>query len=306
MIVLPKLLQKLAVPLAFAALMMGVFLLPGTTAAAPKVAIDIGSKDFTESILISEIFAQALENAGFKVNRKQALGGTPIIQAAMQAGQIGLYPEYTSTALVMVLKETAEPDPAKAYEKVKSAYLDRFDFVLLDMASLNNSQGMAITKKAADRYGIKTLTDLSKTAGELRLCSTPEFEDRKDGLAGLRERLGGFDFKSIKIFDKGIKYEVLRRDEADVNICFTTDAHLSQGDIVAIEDDIQFWPPYNLVPIVRKDVLDGAPEIADILNPICAKLNNATMQKLNATVDLDQKEYREVAAAFLKEKGFIR
>lgn len=272
--------------------------------AADKTVV-IGSKDFTESILLSEIFAQALENAGVKVSRKQALGGTPIIQAAMESGQLGLYPEYTSTALVMVLKEAPDFEPRSSYEKVKRAYKEKFDFELLDMAPLNNSQGMAITKKAADQYGVVTLTDLSKAAANLRLCSTPEFEDRKDGLAGLKERLGGFDFASVKVFDKGIKYEVLRNDQADVNVCFTTDAHLSKGDIVAVKDDISFWPPYNLVPIVRADVLAAEPRIAEVINPICAQLDSATMQKLNAAVDLEQKEYKEVAAAFLKEKGFV-
>ena len=306
MVRLQKFSKAFALLLACLTIAAGVHASAAPAAAASKETVSIGSKDFTESILISEIFAQALEDAGIKVNRKQALGGTPIIQAAMQSGEIGLYPEYTSTALSMVLKEPAEFDPQAAYDKVKAAYIEKFSFVLLDMAPLNNSQGLSITAKAAEQYGVKTLTDLSKAAPNLRLCATPEFEDRQDGLAGLKARLGGFEFKSIKIFDKGIKYEVLRRDEADVNICFTTDAHLSQGDILAIEDDIRFWPPYNLIPVVRKDVLDRAPQITDILNPICAKLDNATMQKLNAAVDIEQKEYKEVAALFLKEKGFIK
>lgn len=278
----------------------------GAFAADGKPKVVVGSKDFTESILISEIFAQALEARGFTVDRKQALGGTAIIQAAMKAGQVNLYPEYTSTALITVLGEAPEFDPAAAYEKVKKGYAERFDFVLLDMAALNNSQGLAITKEAADKYGVKTLTDLSQAAPNLRLCATPEFEERDDGLAGLKKRLGGFAFASVKVFDKGIKYEVLRKGQADVNVCFTTDAHLSKGDIVAVQDDIAFWPPYNLAPIVRGDVLKAAPEIAETINPIVAALDSATMQKLNAAVDLEQKEYREVAAAFLKEKGLAK
>lgn len=266
----------------------------------------IGSKDFTESILVSEIYAQALEAEGLKVDRKPALGGTAIIQAAMEAGEVNLYPEYTSTALVTVLKEEPDFEPLSAYDKVKNGYKEKYDFILLDMTPLNNSQGVAITKEAADRYGVVTLTDLSREAPNLRLCATPEFEERSDGLAGLKERLGGFEFASVKVFDKGIKYEVLRNGEADVNVCFTSDAHLSKGDIVAVEDDISFWPPYNLVPVVRADILEKEPKIADILNPISAVLDNATMQALNAQVDLDQKEYKEVASAFLKEKGFIR
>jgi osmoprotectant transport system substrate-binding protein len=275
-------------------------------AEAAAVTVKIGSKDFTESILISEIFAQALEANGFTVERKQALGGTAIIQAAMQSGELDLYPEYTSTALITVLKEPADFDPKSAYDKVKKGYGEKFGLVLLDMAPLNNSQGLAITKEAAEKYGVADLTGLSKAAPELRMCATPEFEERDDGLAGLKKRLGGFDFKSVRVFDKGIKYEVLRRGEADVNVCFTTDAHLAKGDIVAVADDISFWPPYNMVPIVRGNKLDAAPEIAEIINPISASLDSATMQALNARVDLDGKEYRETAEAFLRERGFVK
>jgi osmoprotectant transport system substrate-binding protein len=279
-------------------------LLAGLASGAVKPKVVIGSKDFTESILISEIFAQVLEAGGFSVDRKQALGGTPIIQAAMAAGEVDLYPEYTSTALVTVLKESPDFDPQSAYAKVKSGYAEKFGLAVLGMAPLNNSQGVAITKEAADKYGVKTLTDLSKAAPDLRLCATPEFEERPDGLAGLKERLGGFEFKSVRVFDKGIKYEVLRQGEADVNVCFTTDAHLAKGDIVAVTDDISFWPPYNMIPIIRQEVLDSSPlDIAAILNQVTASLDSATMQALNAQVDLEGKEYREVAAEFLKSKG---
>jgi osmoprotectant transport system substrate-binding protein len=281
-------------------------LFAGLASGAAKTKVVIGSKDFTESILISEIFAQALESSGFEVDRKQALGGTAIIQAALMAGDLDLYPEYTSTALLTVLKETPDFDPKSAYAKVKSGYAEKFGMTALDMAPLNNSQGVAIRREIALKYGVKTLTDLSAAAPNLRLCATPEFEERPDGLAGLKARLGGFEFKSVRVFDKGIKYEVLRNGEADVNVCFTTDAHLAKGDIIAVEDDISFWPPYNMVPIIRGDALKASPGIAEVLNRISAALDSATMQALNARVDLDGKEYREVAGTFLKEKGFVK
>ena len=271
-----------------------------------EAKLTVGSKDFTESILMCEMYAQALEAEGFAVERKQALGGTPIIMAAMEAGELDLYPEYTSTGIAIVLKESPEFHPDVAYEKVKTGFKEKYNMVWLDMSRVNNSQGMAITKSSAEQYGVKTLTDLSKAAPHLRLCSTAEFEEREDGLAGLKKRLGGFDFASIKVFDKGIKYEVLRKGEADVNICFTTDAALSKGDIVALEDDIHFWPPYNLAPVVRGEALEQSPKIAEILNKVSSVLDTPTMQNLNAQVDIDQKEYKEVAAAFLREKGLAK
>lgn len=296
--------RKLIVALVLVAAAIAVF-----SAVRPKggeARLRVGSKDFTESILVSEMYAQALEAKGFAVERKQALGGTPVIMAAMEAGELDLYPEYTSTGIAMVLKEPPEFHPGAAYEKVKRGFEERYGMVWLEMSQVNNSQGMAILKAVAERHGVSTLTDLSKAAPHLRLCSTAEFEEREDGLAGLKRRLGGFDFASVKVFDKGIKYEVLRKNEADVNVCFTTDAALSKGDIVAVEDDIQFWPPYNLTPVVRADALGRSPEIADALNAVSAALDTPTMQSLNARVDIDQGEYREVAAAFLREKGLVK
>lgn len=267
------------------------------------VTVIIASKDFTENILVSEIYAQALEAEGFKVERKQALGGTAVIHAAMQAGEVNFYPEYTSTALVTVLKEAPEFNAQESYSKVKSAYKEKFGFVLLNMTDVSNSQGMAITKTAADKYKVKTLTDLSKAAPHLKLAATPEFEERSDGLAGLKKRLGGFKFASVKVFDKGIKYEVLRKGEADVNVCFTTDANLSKGDIIAIKDDISFWPPYMLVPVVRGDLLDREPDIAEVINSVSEMLDSETMRKLNAQVDIDKREYKEVASSFLADRA---
>lgn len=268
-------------------------------------SIVIGSKDFTESILVSEMYAQILEANGYTVERKQALGGTPIIHESMTAGELDLYPEYTSTGIAMVLKEDVEYDPQVAYDKVKNGYEEQFNMIWLDMTDVNNSQGMAITKEAAETYGVRTLTELSQQASNLRLCATAEFEEREDGLAGLKEKLGGFDFASITVYDKGIKYQVLRNGEADVNVCFTTDADLSVGDIVAIEDDVQFWPPYYLAPVVRGEVLEANPDLADLLNALGAKLDTPTMQALNARVDIDQEEYAAVAKAFLTQEGLL-
>ena len=276
---------------------------PSSSGGSKKIVI--GSKDFTESILVSEMYAQLLEANDYMVERKQALGGTPIIHESMMAGELDLYPEYTSTGIAMVLKEDVEYDPKAAYDKVKNGYEEQFDMIWLDMTGVNNSQGMAITKEAADTYGVRTLTELSQQAPNLRLCATAEFEDRDDGLAGLKERLGGFEFASVTVYDKGLKYQVLRNGEADVNVCFTTDADLSVGDIVAIEDDVQFWPPYYLAPVVRGEVLEANANLAELLNALGAKLDTPTMQALNARVDIGQEEYDAVAKDFLTQEGLL-
>lgn len=273
-----------------------------------KGKIAIGSKDFTESILVSEMYAQLLEANGYAVERRQALGGTPIIQESMLSGDVSLYPEYTSTGIATVLKEEQEFDPQAAYEKVKAGYAEQFDFVWLAMSGVNNSQALAITQQAAQTYGVTNLTELSAAAPQLRLCATPEFEERDDGLKGLKERMGagGFAFASVRVYDKGIKYQVLRNGEADVNVCFTTDADLSKGDIIALTDDIQFWPPYYLAPVIRGDVLKANPGVEALLNALSAKLDTNVMQNLNARVDIDQEEYAAVAEDFLQTEGLIK
>lgn len=276
-----------------------------TSGVKATTVVTVASKDFTENILVSEIYAQILEAEGYTVRRKRALGGTPIIHAAMLANEVNLYPEYTSTALLTVLKQGPEFSLTIAYDKAKKGYEENFDLIMLNMTAVNNSQGMAITKTAAERYNVRTLTDLSRAAPNLRLCATPEFEEREDGLAGLKAHVGGFDFKSIKVFGKGLKYEVLRNGEADVNVCFMTDANLSQGDIIPVVDDVSFWPPYNLVPVARKDLLEKNPKIVQVINSVSDLLDTDVMRRLNAEVDLKHREYKEVAAEFLREKGFV-
>lgn len=267
--------------------------------------IVIGSKDFTESIIVSELYAQALETGGYKVERKQALGATPILHQGMLSGDIDIIGEYTSTGLAMVLKTEPEFEPDKAYNKVKEGYENEFNLIWLEPSKVNNSQGLAVTKEVSEKYSFTNISQLPEFAPNLRLCSTPEFEERDDGLKGLRDKLGSIEFKDIRVYDKGLKYEILRQNEADMNVCFTTDAELSVGDIIALEDDINFWPPYNLTPVVRKEVLESSPEIETILNEVSSHLDTSTMQKLNAKADLDGEEYSKIAQQALKEWGII-
>lgn len=280
--------------------------LVGCGTKSDKATINVGSKNFTESLILGEAYSLALENAGYKVNRKLNLGGTLVAHEALKKGDIDLYPEYTGTGLLDVLKLPAKSDAKEVYDEVKKGYKEKFDLDWLEPTNANDSQGIAITKKVADQYKIKTLSELSAAAPQLRLAAVPEFEERADGLKGLKAAYGGFEFKSIKLFDYGVKYRTILNDEADVTVAFTTDGDLTNPNLVLVEDDKKFWPPYYVVPVIRGELNKKDPEIAKILNAVSAKLDTATVQKLNADVDINKKESADVAKKFLQDQGLIK
>ncbi len=266
-----------------------------------KGKITVGSKDFTESLILGELYAVALEDNGFKVDRKLNLASA-IVHSALINKEVDLYPEYTGTGLLAVLKEKPLYDSKEVYDKVSKDYKEKFNVIWLDPATANDSQGLVITKEASEKYGIKTITDLQQKAKEIRFASQGEFDERADGLVGLEETYGKFEFKDSNIYDNGLKYEVLRNDKADVSVAYTTEGDLSSGEFVVLEDDKKAWPPYNIAPVVRGEVLENNPEIATILNEITTKLDNETVIKLNAKVDLDKIEYEEVAKEFYEKE----
>lgn len=259
--------------------------------------ITVGSKDFTEGEIISEIYALALEDAGFTVKRSFDIAGS-VIATALEKGEIDLYPEYTGTALLTVLKAEMETDPQAVYETVKKQYKKKWDLVWLDMSEAADSQALVITTKAAEQYGIKTISDLQAHASELRFASQGEFDERSDGLPALEAAYGAFDWKEHTSFNNGLKYEVLRNDEADVAPVYTTEGQLVDDAFTLLEDDKHVWPPYNVAPVVRGEVLDANPDIEDVLNAVSKQLTTKGLTKLNAKVDIDKQDYEDVAAEF--------
>ena len=260
--------------------------------------IRVGSKDFTEGLIVSEIYALALEDAGYTVKRNMNIAGS-LVHTALVDDEIDLYPEYTGTALLSVLKEEMNSDADTVYRTVKEAYAQQFAVTWLDSTAINNTNGLVIRKQTADEYGIKTISDLQKNADKIRVCSQGEFEYREDGIPGLSRVYGDFGFASVKVYDSGLKYQILENDEADVCPGYSTDAWLVNKDkFLYLEDDKHFWPPYYLAPIIRNDVLDENPEIAEVLNRVSGKLDTETIIRLNAQVDIDKREYEEVAKEF--------
>ena len=269
----------------------------GSSTSGASGTIVVGSKDFTEGEIISEIYALALENAGFTVKRSFDISSS-VIPTSLEKGEIDLYPEYTGTALITVLKKDVETDPKTVYKKVKAAYKKKWDLVWLDMANASDSQGLAITTKAAKKYGIKTISDLQAHASELRFASQGEFDERSDGMPALEAAYGAFDWKDHAVYDNGLKYEVLKNDKADVTPAYTTEGQLADKAFTVLEDDKHVWPPYNVAPVVRGSVLKKHPQIEDVLNEVSKKLTTKGLTKLNAKVDIKKQDYEDVASDY--------
>lgn len=277
-------------------------------AAASGGTIKIGSKNFTEQFLLAEMYALLLENNGFTVERNTGLASETVAQEALKAGEIDMYPEYTSTALLTILKLPQQTDREAIYNTVKEEYEKQFQITWLDAAPFENNQALAMTKARAQELGITTYTDLSTKSGELVLGGPPEYFEREDGLKGLQGAYGGFEFRDTKQLDPALRYGALEDGQIDVVVAFGTDGQIGGLDLQLLEDDKTYYPPYQVAPVIRQDVLEANPTIAEILNPLAAKLDNTTMSNLNWAVDNPDggREVEVVAEEFLTEQGLLK
>lgn len=281
----------------------GIASLASLCACSPPGAITIGSKNFTESILIAEIYAQALEAAGLHVERRLDLGSTQIAMAAMARGDIDLYPEYTGTALIDVLHHAPMTSPQAIYETVKTAFARDYGIVWLERSPMNDSQGLATTRTIAQRYHLRTLSQLAPVASQLRLATIPEFVSRPDGLPGLQRLYGGFRFASVHTYDIALKYQALQGGQADVATAFTTDGAIVTDDLVVLIDDKHLWPAYNVAPLVRRATLAREPRIARVLDGIAPAITSRATQAMNAQIESRDRDPADVAAAFLRGRA---
>ncbi|MCA9953821.1 MAG: hypothetical protein KC434_03825 [Anaerolineales bacterium] len=267
--------------------------------------VTVASKDFTEQFILGEMYSLMLEDAGYTVERKLNLGGTPVTHQALLDGEIDVYPEYTGTGLLTVLKLGVMSDPQAVYDEVKADYAEQFSLVWLDPAPMNNTQALAMTKERASELGITTFSDMVAHADELVLIGPPEFVEREDGIPGLKRVYGDFEFADILTVDPGLRYQALLNGEADVVVAFGTDGELAAYDLLSLEDDQGLYPPYQVAPVIRQAVLDENGDIAEILNSLAPLLTDSTMQRLNNEVSGNGREPDEVAREFLVEEGLI-
>jgi osmoprotectant transport system permease protein len=274
----------------------------GTTSSGDNNApvIRIGSKNFTEQLILGEIMAQLIEqNTEMQVVRKFDLGGTMICHSALRNGEIDLYAEYTGTALTTVLKREVISNPNEAYRIVSEAYAKQFDLTWLSPFGFNNTYAITLRETDAQRWGIKSISELKSRASELRAGWTSEFSERPDGYPGLREHYG-FKFATVRDLDTALMYEALVQEEVDVICAFATDGRIAAYHLQPLEDDLQFFPPYFAAPIISAATLDKHPELEKILDLVAGKISSETMQRLNSQVDRDKRSPAEVAREFLQ------
>ena len=281
----------------------------GSSSSGPSVSV--GSKKFTEQILLGEMYAQAFEDEGYDVKRELNLGSEQVMDKSLQDGTIDVYPEYTGTAYVAILKKPPESYPKtekETYEQVAKFYKNRKDtpMQMLQPAPFENNYGIVMLTKEADKLGIDTLDDLAAKSDQLVFSSYSEFQNRSDGYENMKANYPKLDFKDIKIVnDLGIRYKALAEGEADVGIGFTTDGQLASPKLKVIEDTKNIWPKYYPAPVVTQEFLDKNPDGKKILNEVSSSLNADKMRELNGAVDLEQEDYEDVARKHLEEAGVI-
>lgn len=278
----------------------------GWTTGASAQTIVVGGKSFTEQQLMTAMTVQLLKAQGFSPDRKAGMGSAAV-RTAMENGQIDVYWEYTGTALSVFNKIPDKFTSAEeAYKRIKEVDAAK-GIVWLNMSQVNNTYAFAMNRDDAQKRGLVTMSDLAKAirgGAKLTFASNAEFYARPDGLPGWQKEYG-FEFErdNVKRMDGGLVYSALKDRQVDTGVVFATDGRIPAFNFVVLKDDKNYAAPYNLTPVVRKEILDKHPKIAAPLNALSAKLNNDNISKLNASVDVEKKSVEEAAAAFLKANG---
>jgi len=284
-----------------------------TWRSSTKADISIGGKDFTEQSILCEMMAILIEeNTDLTVDRRPFLGGTMVCFNGLKGGQLDAYAEYTGTGLVNILEQDAIADPNKSYEVVKEQFARKYDLVWLAPFGFNNTYTLTMRRQQADELGIRTFSDLAehvRNGNEPKLTAafTHEFLDRPDGYKGVCEAYG-FEFPDEpKGLDPGLMYKACADGEIDVICAFATDGRIAAFDLVTLEDDKRFFPPYYAAPLIRAQTLQEHPELKGLLNKLAGLIDDATMQQLNYQVDRQDNPRRagDVACEFLVEHGLI-
>ncbi len=285
------------------ALALVFFLLCGCRARHPKRLV-IGSKFFTEQVVLAELLAQHIEaKTGVPVERKTNLGGTLLVQKALLAGQLDLYVEYTGTALTAVLGEKPQGDSAAVYQRVKQEYEKRFGLEVTEPLGFENTFAMVIRGEDARRLHLRKTSEIVPLAPGWRIGVGYEFLERPDGFRGWSERYGLHFAEAPKEMDLGLLYRALAQKQVDIVAGNSTDGVIAAQDLVALEDDRGYFPPYDAVPIVRRDVLARFPCLRAALADLAGKLTAEDMRRMNYAVDGEQRDVVAVVRAFRQSKG---
>ena len=284
-------------------LAIALMVLGGCSQNRPEKII-VGSKFFTEQVVLAELLAQHIEaRTGISVERKTNLGGTLLVQKAMLAGELDLYVEYTGTALTAVLSEAPQGDSKSVYERVKKEYAERFGLEVTDPLGFENTFAMVIRDEDAKKYNARRLSDITALAPKWRAGVGYEFLERPDGFNGLCER---YDLKfgaKPRVMDLGLIYRALVDHQVDVVAGNSTDGMISALGLVALEDDRHYFPPYDAVPVLRQATLERFPTLSAVIGELAGKVSAADIRQMNYAVDGLHREPAAVVREFRKAKG---
>jgi len=271
------------------------------TACGPRDGIVVGAKNFTESDLLAEIVAQQIERrTGLRVERRLHLGGTFVCHQAMTSGRIDLYVEYTGTAFTAVLKHPPVQDRDSVYRAVAAEYPERFGIVWGKPFGFNNTFAIVVRRRDAERHGLKKVSDVARVAPRWRAGFGYEFLERADGFAGLA-RTYGLAFAAPPIaMDLGLTYRALADGRVDLIAGNSTDGQIEALDLVALEDDRHYFPPYEAAPVIRAEVLKRHPGITGALDELAGRLSDAEMRRLNADADVRHRDIATLAREWLR------
>lgn len=268
-----------------------------------KDSITFGSRNNTESIILSNIMGQLVENrTDIKVERKDNLGGSDVLWSALLKDDIQIIPDYTGTIVANYYNET--PGTAdETFERAKELIAED-GLIALETFGFNNTYTLAVADSIAEENDLVTFSDFAKISDQFTFGAVFEFIDRPDGLPGFEEAYD-IHFKEVKGMDHGMMYRAFKEGEVDVINSYSTDGQLQDYDLTVLEDDLAFFPPYHAMPIVRKDVMEKYPELEEILNLLAGKIDEAAMQEMNGKVDNDGIKVDAVAKEFLENSGLL-
>ena len=280
---------------------------------ADRPDVYVGGKDFTEQLLLGEIMAILVEeHTSLSVGQRPYLGGTMVCFNGLRRGDLDVYAEYTGTGLVNILDEPAVGDPNEAYRTVRDQFAAKYDLVWLKPLGFNNTYTLALRRKQAEPLGLRTFSDLaghlrSGKAPQLTAGFTAEFLDRPDGYKGLAKAHDLSFPAEPRQLDPGLMYKACAEGSVDVICAFATDGRIAAFDLVTLEDDKGFFPPYQAAPLVRGETLRKHPQLEAILNRLAGRIDDETMRSLNYQVDRkdNPRRARDVAREFLRKARLI-
>jgi len=259
--------------------------------------IVVASKNFSENVLLGEVIAQKLESHGFKVDRRLNLGSTFLCHQALASGGIDIYPEYTGTALTAVLNQPVVRDPAQTFALVHKAYLAQFQAEWLAPFGFNNT--FAVMVRDSEPAELATISDLARVAKRYTIGYNFEFEQREDGYDGMKSMYGLEFATEPKSMDLNLVYQALEQGQVDVAVGNSTHGLIERLGLRVLDDDRQYFPPYDAAAIVRSEALSRFAGLREALAELSGAIDETTMRELNRQVDVDQVAVEDVAADFL-------